>query len=221
MKSALAESIGTFALVFAGVGAIVVDTQYGGPLGHVGISLVFGLVVMAMIYSVGDVSGAHLNPAVTLGFWIAKRLPGRDVPRFIAAQCVGAIAASALLRWLLTSEASGATTPSGSLSQSFVLEVMLTAGLMFVILSVTSGARVKGAFAGMSIGGTVALGALMGGPISGASMNPARSLGPALAQGELQFLWLYFAAPAVGAALGVLACRGVRPAGCCGAVAEE
>ena len=216
MKQLLAESLGTFALVFAGVGAIVVDAQHPGAIGHLGIALAFGLVVMAMIYSLGDVSGAHLNPAVTVGFWIARRLPGRQVPAFVAAQCVGAASASLTLRVLMSTEETGATLPAGTAVQSFAFEVLLTAALMFVILGVTSGARARGLFAGVAIGGTVALAALMGGPVSGASMNPARSLGPALARGELEFLWIYLTAPLLGAVLGVLACRGVRPAGCCG-----
>ena len=175
----LAEAIGTFALVFAGTGAIVVNDVSGGAISHMGIALTFGLVVMAMIYAVGDVSGAHLNPAVTVGFWAARRLPGREVVPYVLGQCAGAIAASLCLRLLFAAhETLGATAPVGSLWQSFMLEVVITFFLMFVILGVATGSREKGPTAGLAIGGTVALAALFAGPICGASMNPARSLGP-------------------------------------------
>ncbi len=218
MKRLLAEAIGTFALVLFGTGAIVVDAATGGALGHVGISIVFGLVVMTMIQTLGDVSGAHLNPAVTLGFWAARRFPLRDVAPYAGAQCGGAILASTLLRVLFPeADGLGATTPSGGLAASFALEVVLTFFLMFVILGVTSGAEEKGLYAGIAIGATVALGALFGGPVSGGSMNPARSLGPALVSGHFSVLWLYLLAPAFGALLAVPGCRGVRQAGCCSA----
>jgi len=215
-RRALAEGIGTFALVFAGTGAIVVDHATGGAITHLGISLAFGLVVMTMIYAVGDVSGAHLNPAVTLGFWAARRLPAQDVAPYVAAQCAGALLASAVL-WAMFPETPtlGVTTPAGGLAQSFVAEVILTFLLMFVILGVATGAREKGVMAGAAVGATVGLAALVGGPVSGASLNPARSLGPALVAGELSWLWLYFAAPIVGGQLAVLGCRCVREPGCC------
>lgn len=216
-KRWVAEGIGTFALVFAGTGAIVVNDVSGGAVTHVGIAVTFGLIVMAMIYAVGDISGAHLNPAVTLGFWAARRLPVQDALPYVVSQCAGALVASALLRVLFASHATlGATLPAGPDSQSFVLEVVLTFFLMFVILGVATGAKEKGITAGIAIGGTVGLAALFAGPICGASMNPARSLGPALMAGELGDLWIYLAAPPVGAALAVLGCRCVREPGCCG-----
>lgn len=187
------EAIGTFALVFAGTGAMVVDDVTGGAVTHVGVSLVFGLVVMVMIYAVGDVSGAHLNPAVTLGFWLARRLPSREVAPYVLAQCAGALLASLALRLLFDSHTGlGVTAPNAGVVQSFVLEVILTFFLVFVILDVTTGAGERQITAGIAIGATVCLGSLFGGPISGASMNPARSLGPAVA-----------------------ACRCAREPGCC------
>lgn len=198
MNRVLAEAVGTFCLVFAGTGAIVVDAQTGA-LGHVGVCLVFGLVVMAMISSFGHVSGAHINPAVTVAFWVSGRFPARRVPGYVVAQCAGAVAASLLVRALFpASETLGATLPSGTVAQSFVMEVVLSFVLMLVILSVALGPKEVGLFASIAIGGTVAFDALVGGPVSGASMNPARSLGPAVVSGEMRALWVYFAAPVVG-----------------------
>jgi aquaporin Z len=216
MKNLVAEFIGAFALVFAGTGAIVIDGVTGGGVTHVGIALTFGLVILAMIYTLGDISGAHFNPAVTLGFWLARRLPGRSVLPYIASQVLGAIAASILLRFLFPANATlGATLPAGPAMQSFVLEIVLTAILMFVILGVSTGAREKGITAGIAIGAVIALEALFAGPICGASMNPARSLAPALVSHHLEALWIYLTAPVLGAALAVLACRCVREPGCC------
>ena len=199
----------------------MVDDVSGGALSHLGVSLAFGLVVMTMIYAVGDVSGAHLNPAVTVGFWAARRLEGVQVAPYLVSQFAGALLASGLLRLMFTDHASlGATTPSGSLLQSFVFETVLTFLLMFVILGVSTGAKEKGIMAGAAVGATVALAALFGGPISGASMNPARTLGPALISGEFSSLWIYFAAPVTGALLAVGGCRCVRDDDCCGAPAD-
>ena len=221
MNRLFCEALGTFALVFAGTGAIVVDEISGGAISHPGVALCFGLVVMVMIYAVGDVSGAHLNPAVTFGFWLARRLPGSDVLPYAASQVAGALAASALVQALFGSAgALGATQPAGSSGQSLGLEIALTAMLMFTILSVATGAKEKGITAGIAIGGAVGLGALFGGPISGASMNPARSLGPALVGGELVALWIYLLAPLAGAALAVLACRCARGASCCAGASQ-
>jgi aquaporin Z len=213
-KRLAAEALGTFALVFAGTAAVVVNAS--GAVSHVGVALTFGLVVFALIAALGDVSGAHLNPAVTLAFRIARRFPGREVVPYIAAQCGGALAASFVVRLLFPDAMSlGGTSPAGSEAQSWALELLLTAGLMFVVLGVSTGAKEKGITAGLAIGGVVALEALFAGPLSGASMNPARSLGPALVAGQLGGLWLYLTAPVVGAALAVPACRCVREAGCC------
>lgn len=206
-----AEFVGTFCLVFVGTGAIVVDDVSGGVIGHAGISAAFGLVVFAMIAAVGDVSGAHLNPAVTLGFRAAGRFPGRDVAPYVASQLAGALAASGLLALMFpTHEGLGGTLPSGAVETSLVFEVVLTAILMFVILSVTTGAKEKGITAGIAIGGVVAFAALFGGPISGASMNPARSIGPAFASGQLEALWVYIAGPVVGALIAVFLAARVR-----------
>jgi aquaporin Z len=215
-KKYVAEFIGTFALVFAGTGAIVINEVSHGAITHVGIALTFGLVVLAMIYTLGDISGAHLNPAVTIGFWVSRRLPGREVLPYIASQCAGALLASGVMRLLFPDNyLLGATQPAGSESQSFVLELLLTALLMFVILGVSTGAREKGITAGIAVGAVIGLEAMFAGPITGASMNPARSLGPALVSGHLGSLWLYLAAPILGAALGVIGCRCVREPGCC------
>jgi aquaporin NIP len=216
MKKLTAEFIGTFALVFAGTGAIIINDVSGGAVTHVGIALTFGLIVMAMIYAVGDVSGAHLNPAVTLGFWAARRMNGREVLPYVAAQCAGAIAASVILRLMFAAhETLGATRPAGGVTQSFVLEAVMTCLLMFVVLSVSTGAKEKGVTAGIAIGAVIALEALFGGPISGASMNPARSLAPALMTWRLDMLWIYLLAPATGAAVAVVSCRCVREKPCC------
>ena len=211
MKRPLAEFLGTFALVFAGTGAIVVNQSTGGVIGHAGIALVFGLVVMAMIYTFGDVSGAHLNPAVSLGFAVAGRFPWRDFPGYAAAQLGGAFAASGLLKILFpTSPTLGATLPAGSVAQSFILELVLTAILMLVILSVSTGAKEKGVTAGIAIGAVVALEAMFAGPVCGASMNPARSLAPAIVSGNFQHLWLYPVATLLGALIAVPLCIAVR-----------
>jgi aquaporin Z len=203
MKKYVAEAIGTFCLVFAGTGAIVINDVSNGQVSHVGVALTFGLVVMAMIYAVGDSSGAHLNPAVTIGFWIARRLSSIEIAPYIASQVVGAFAASGLLWLMFTHPTMGATHPAGSVVRTFVLESVLTAMLMFVILGVATGPKEKGLLAGVAIGGVIALEALFAGPISGASMNPARSLAPAVVSGEIHDVWIYIAAPIIGAAIGV------------------
>ncbi len=216
MRRLAAEVLGTFALVFAGTGAVVVNDVSGGTVTHVGVALTFGLVVLAMVYAVGDVSGAHLNPAVTLGFFAARRFEARWVAPYIASQCAGGLLASLTLRMLFPTNATlGATLPAGGALQSFVLEFILTFLLMFVILSVSTGSKEKGVLAGVAVGSVVALEALFAGPISGASMNPARSLAPALVAMRLDSLWVYLAAPVLGACAAVLACRCVQEPGCC------
>jgi aquaporin NIP len=216
MKKWCAELIGTFALVFAGTGAIVINGASGGAITHVGVAFTFGLVVLAMIYTVGDISGAHLNPAVSIGFWMARRMPGREVLPYIASQVIGAITASGLMRLLFPeSQLLGATLPKGPESQSFVLETVLTFLLMLCILNVSTGAKEKGITAGIAVGAVIALEAMFAGPISGASMNPARSLAPAVVSGHLEHLWIYVVAPPVGAWLAMLACRCVRESDCC------
>jgi len=215
LRRCVAEAIGTFCLVFAGTAAIVVDAA-GGGVTHVGVSMVFGLVVFAMIAAVGDVSGAHINPAVTFGFWLAGRFPATRIAGYVASQIVGGCLASGVVHLLFPLDATlGATRPSGTVGQAWALEVVLTAILMYLILAVSSGSREKGITAGLAIGGMVTLGALLGGPVSGASMNPVRSLAPAVVSGRLDHLWIYLTAPLVGAALAVIACRYSRPAGCC------
>lgn len=221
MQRYAAEAIGTFVLVFAGTGAVVVDDVSGGSLSTLGVALVFAFAVMTMIQSVGDVSGAHLNPAVSFGFWLARRLPPRELAGYVASQTLGALAASLVVRGLFPGHPTlGATLPSGAAAQSFLLEVLLGFFLMFVILGVSTGSKEKGLLAGVAVGGIVGLGALVGGPISGGSLNPARSLAPALVSGSLGSLWIYLAAPTLGAGLAVLACRCVREPGCCAARTE-
>ena len=204
MNRCLAEFLGAFALVFAGTGAIIVNDVSGGAVSHAGISLTFGLVVMAMIYAVGDVSGAHLNPAVTIAFAAVRRFPARDASAYISAQLAGAVAAAFLLDALWAGEPArlGATVPSVGTGAAFGYEVVLTAFLMFVIAAVATDARASAVMAGIAIGGTVALGSLVGGGATGASMNPARTLGPAVASGTWPDLWLYLDAPPVGALVG-------------------
>lgn len=216
VRKYFAEVIGTFALVFTGCGAIVVNDLYGGALGHVGICLVFGLVVMTMIYAVGNISGAHFNPAVTLGFFFAKRLPRREILLYLASEMGGALSAALLLKVMFPMHPTlGATLPGDSLVTAFILEVVLSFILMFVILNVSTGAMEKGIMAGAAIGATVMLCALLGGPLSGASMNPARSLGPALVSGQLATGWLYVVAPIAGAALASPTCRFIQGKECC------
>jgi aquaporin NIP len=210
MRALAAEALGTFTLVFAGCGAIMVDAKTH-QLGHLGVALAFGLVIMTLIYAVGHVSGAHFNGAVTFAFALTRHFPWRRAGGYWAAQLVGAIAAAALLRASLGNVANvGATMPSGSQAQSFLWELLLTAFLMFVILAVATDTRAIGEAAAIAVGGTIALDALVGGPISGASMNPMRSTGPALVSGNLHALWIYIVAPVVGASLGALAYQYVR-----------
>jgi aquaporin Z len=200
----LGELIGTYAMIFAGTGAIVINAESGGAITHLGVALTFGLIVLAMIYTLGDVSGAHMNPAVTLAFAAAGLFPFTAVLTYLAAQFSGALLASLTLHFLFPQSANlGATLPAGAPMQSFVLEVILSAILMFVILNVSHGAKEKGITAGIVVGSVIALEALFAGPISGASMNPARSLAPAIVSGQLQHLWIYLVAPVVGTLIAI------------------
>jgi aquaporin NIP len=212
LRRAAAEGIGVFALVFAGCGAIVTEAEHPGSLGTVGIALVFGLIVMAMVYATGHLSGAHLNPAVTIAFVLTRHFPRAEALAYLLAQVAGALVAAGLLAaiWPGDPAALGTTMPTVGAGSAFAYEVVLTAFLMFVILAVATDTRAVGAAAAIAIGGTVGLDALFGGPITGASMNPARSLGPALVSGELHDLWIYLLAPVVGAAIGAVAYQLVR-----------
>ena len=204
MQKYFSEFLGTFALVFCGTGAIVVNETTGGVVTHVGVAITFGLIVLAMIYTFGEVSGAHFNPAVTLGFSALGLFPKKEIAPYLGSQIAGAFLASGLLLFLFpTSQNLGATLPTGSDSQSFVLEVVLTFLLMLVIIRVSQGAKETGWFAGIAIGAVVGLEAMFAGPICGASMNPARSLAPAIVSGNVNQVWIYLIAPVLGALLAV------------------
>lgn len=211
-RRAAAEALAAFALVFAGCGAAVTDARYDGALGSVGVSLVFGLVIMAMIYATGHLSGAHINPAVTLAFTLTRHFSARDAVAYIAAQCAGAtIGALALLAvWTDKPAHLGATIPSVGAGSALVYELVLTAILMFVIMAVATDTRAVGAAAAIAVGGTVGLDALFGRPVTGASMNPARSFGPALVSGTWTDFWVYVVGPVLGAGAGALAYQLVR-----------
>jgi aquaporin Z len=204
MKKYYAELIGTFALVFCGTGAIIINQETSGVISHSGIAFTFGLIVMVMIYALGPISGAHLNPAVTIAFTVAKRFPAKQIVPYVLSQAAGATLASVTLRLLFSSnELLGSTMPRGTEIQSFVLETILTFFLMLVIIQVATGSKEQGMFAGLAIGSTVLLEAMFAGPICGASMNPIRSLSPALVSGHLEHLWIYLTAPMLGAVLAI------------------
>lgn len=211
-QRAAAEGLAAFALVFAGCGAIVADVRYDKALGAVGVSLVFGLIIMVMIYATGHLSGAHINPAVTVAFTLTRHFPVREAVAYVGAQLAGASAGAFVLlaAWTDKPAGLGATVPSVEVGTALLYEVLLTAFLMFVIIAVATDTRAVGAAAAIAIGGTVGLDALFGGPITGASMNPARSFGPALASGEWHDFWIYIVGPVVGAALGGFAYQFIR-----------
>ena len=204
MKRYVAEVIGTFAIVFCGTGAIIINQEMDGAITHAGIAITFGLVVMTMIYALGDISGAHFNPAVSLGFVIAGKFPLKELPFYVISQIAGALLASVMLKIMFPDNLLlGSTIPSGSGMQSFVMETILTFFLMLVILSVAYGSKERGMLAGLAIGGVVLLEAMFAGPVSGASMNPARSLAPAVVSCQADHLWIYLTAPSLGAILAV------------------
>ncbi len=211
-RRAVAEGMAAFALVFAGCGAIVSDARSHGALGAVGVSLTFGLIILVMVYATGHLSGAHINPAVTIAFTLGRHFPARDALAYIAAQLLGATAGALVLlaAWPDQPAQLGATTPSVGVGAALLYEVLLTAVLMFVITAVATDTRAVGAAAAIAIGGAVALDALFGGPVTGASMNPARSFGPALASGEWGDFWIYVAGPVAGAAMGLFGYELVR-----------
>ena len=211
-RRALAEGLAAFALVFAGCGAIVADAEYGGALGTVGVALVFGLVIMVMVYAIGHLSGAHINPAVTVAFTLSRHFPAREAAAYIAAQVTGATLASLALLAIWTGQPAdlGATVPSVGAGSALIYELLMTAFLMFVIMAVATDTRAVGAAAAIAIGGTIGLDALFGGLVTGASMNPARSFGPALVTGTWTDFWVYVVGPVLGAALGATAYQLVR-----------
>lgn len=210
MKKYWAEFLGTFMMVFAGTGAIVINDLYGS-VSHLGIGLTFGLVVMAVIYSIGSISGAHINPAVSIAFWVAKRFEASEVLPYISFQLLGAFLASLSMKVMFPEhEFLGATIPVDSWQQSFVLEFILTFILMFVILLLSQGSKEVGVMTGLVIGSVVAFEAIFAGPVSGASMNPARSIAPAVVSGYLTHLWLYVVATTLGAIASVYAVKLIK-----------
>ena len=211
MKRYISEFIGTFAMIFCGTGAMTINEVTGGDVTHVGISMTWGLIVMAMIYAFGETSGAHFNPAVSIAFAHAKKFSWREVPKYIIAQILGAFSASLILWFLFpSSEILGATIPTVDVWRAFVLEFLLTFFLMVVIINVSTGSKEIGAVAGIAIGAVVLLEAMFAGPITNASMNPARSIAPAFVSGNLQHLWMYIIAPILGALLAVVSCKMVK-----------
>lgn len=212
MRKYIAETIGTFALVFCGTGAIIINQETNGTISHAGIAITFGLIVMAMIYTLGDISGAHLNPAVSIAFALSGRFSMKELVPYIISQVVGAFLASFVLHYLFPMNATlGTTLPAGEEMQSFILEFILSFFLMLVIINVATGSKEQGMFAGLAIGSTVLLEAMFAGPICGASMNPTRSLAPAIVSGHIEHLWIYLAAPVLGAAFAILIWKILHP----------
>lgn len=204
MRKYFAEVLGTFALVFCGTGAIVINQESGGAITHAGIAVTFGLIVAAMIYALGTISGAHFNPAVTIAFWVARKFPAKEIVPYVISQVLGAFIASFTLNYLFPeNDFLGATLPSGAPMQSFILELILTFILMLVIIHVATGSKEQGMFAGVAIGSVVLLEAMFAGPVCGASMNPVRSLSPAITSGHTEHLWVYLTAPVIGALLAI------------------
>lgn len=215
-KRFISEIIGTFALVFCGTGAMVINDFTGGTVTHVGVAITFGLIVMGMIYAFGDISGAHMNPAVTIGFAYAKKFPWKEVPAYVLAQLIGAFLASGILLYLFPeSQTLGATLPGLSALKVFILEIILSFFLMVVIINVSTGSKEIGVVAGIAIGSIVLLEAMFAGPITGASMNPARSIAPAVVSSNIADLWIYIFAPIIGCVLAVVSCKLVKDEQCC------
>ena len=216
MKKYISEFIGTFSMIFCGTGAMTVNEVTGGDVTHVGIAITWGLIVMAMIYAFGETSGAHFNPAVTIAFAYAKKFAWKEVPKYIIAQVLGAFAASLILCYLFpASEYLGATIPTVDVGRAFVMELLLTFFLMVVIINVSTGSKEIGIIAGIAVGAVVLLEAMFAGPITNASMNPARSIAPAIVAGKMQHLWMYILAPILGAILAVISCKLVKEENCC------
>ena len=212
MKKFTAEFIGTFSMVFCGTGAIVINETTNGAVTHIGIAITFGLIVMAMIYSLGTISGSHINPAVTIAFAVANKFPVKKVLPYIVFQLAGAFCASLVLKFLFPDNLLlGTTLPAASELQSFILEIILTFFLMFVIINVSHGSKEQGLMAGIAIGSVVLLEAMFAGPISGASMNPARSIAPAFVSGNINHLWIYIFAPLIGSILAVFTYKIITP----------
>ncbi|MEN8767593.1 MAG: MIP family channel protein [Polaribacter sp.] len=216
MKKYISEFIGTFSMIFCGTGAMTVNEVTGGDVTHVGIAITWGLIVMAMIYAFGETSGAHFNPAVTIAFAYAKKFSWKEVPKYIIVQVLGALTASLILWYLFpSSEYLGATIPTVDVGRAFVMELLLTFFLMVVIINVSTGSKEIGIIAGIAVGAVVLLEAMFAGPITNASMNPARSIAPAIVAGKMQHLWMYILAPILGAILAVISCKMVKEDNCC------
>ena len=215
MKNYIAEIIGTFSMIFCGCGAMVINDFTGGTITHPGVAITWGLIVMAMIYAFGDISGAHFNPAVTVGFAVAKKFKWNEVPKYIVSQFIGAMSASLLLFYLFPESDLGATLPSIEPLKVFVIELLLSFFLMVVIINVSTGSKEIGPIAGIAIGSVILLEAMFAGPLTKASMNPIRSLAPALALGNFTQLWVYLTAPFIGMFLAVCSCKLVKSDNCC------
>ena len=215
MKNYIAEIIGTFSMIFCGCGAMVINDFTGGTITHPGVAITWGLIVMAMIYAFGDISGAHFNPAVSVGFAIAKKFSWNEVPKYIISQFIGAISASLLLLYLFPESDLGATLPAIEPLKVFIIELLLSFFLMVVIINVSTGSKEIGPIAGIAIGSVILLEAMFAGPLTKASMNPIRSLAPALALGNFTQLWVYLTAPFVGMFLAVYSCKLVKSDNCC------
>ena len=216
MKKYISEFIGTFIMMFCGTGSMTINEVTGGDVTHVGIGITWGLIVMAMIHAFGEISGAHFNPAVSIAFAYAKKFSWKEVPIYIFFQVGGAFAASLLLMWLFPeSKLLGSTIPSIDLGRAFVIEILLAFFLMVVIINISTGSKEVGIIAGIAVGSMILLEAVFAGPITNASMNPARSLAPNIVSGNYHGLWIYMIAPILGMLLAVVSCKLVKHENCC------